>query len=430
MAEVIDTRNSDGYLVVLGNAITLPNSSTTSNSFPPYQGSIRWNPGVASVQFFNGTVWTDFGGGGGGGLGSVTLSGDATGTTDLSGNLVLTLASVATAGVYSNITINAKGLVTHASALTNGNITTALGYTPANLISPVFTGTPTAPTPATTDNSQNLATTAYVQANLYKQSLTGSTTFYVAPTGNNSNTGVSASPFATVTYAYSNLVNRYNLNGHNVYISVENGSYTESIVIAGSPDGVSTNSVSIVGNNSNPATVTFAPSSGAGISISNGANVNISGFSVQSANSSGVLVQSASAQIGNMAFGSCTSGFHAQAGGAGSYITFNAPCFITAPAKCHLLCGSGGAIELYNTAGPITISGGTLNFPQGFAVATSTGTINVFPGFTYVVAGGSSVTGPEYVVEFNGVITTNGGGTNFFPGSSAGTSSTGGQYGA
>ena len=33
----------------------------------------------------------------------------------------------------------------------------------ANLASPVFTGTPKAPTPASGDNSTNIATTAYVQ---------------------------------------------------------------------------------------------------------------------------------------------------------------------------------------------------------------------------------------------------------------------------
>ena len=38
----------------------------------------------------------------------------------------------------------------------------AQGYAPLN--SPVFTGTPTAPTPATNDNSTKLATTAFVQA--------------------------------------------------------------------------------------------------------------------------------------------------------------------------------------------------------------------------------------------------------------------------
>ena len=36
--------------------------------------------------------------------------------------------------------------------------------TKANLASPVFTGTPTAPTPASTDNSTKIATTAFVQA--------------------------------------------------------------------------------------------------------------------------------------------------------------------------------------------------------------------------------------------------------------------------
>lgn len=54
-----------------------------------------------------------------------------------------------------NATSTLKPLLINASQITFGG----------NIISPAFTGTPTAPTPATTDNSNTLATTAYVQAN-------------------------------------------------------------------------------------------------------------------------------------------------------------------------------------------------------------------------------------------------------------------------
>lgn len=54
--------------------------------------------------------------------------------------------------------------------LTNTDVTNALGYTAANIASPNFTGTPTAPTPAANDNSENIATTAYVQTAISGQS--------------------------------------------------------------------------------------------------------------------------------------------------------------------------------------------------------------------------------------------------------------------
>ena len=42
------------------------------------------------------------------------------------------------------------------------SIVTILGYTPANINSPAFTGTPTAPTPSSGDNDTSIATTAFV----------------------------------------------------------------------------------------------------------------------------------------------------------------------------------------------------------------------------------------------------------------------------
>jgi len=86
------------------------------------------------------------------GAGSTTLTGDVTGTG--TGTVATTLATVnSTVGTYQGITVNAKGLVTSAA---NQN------YAP--LASPALSGTPTAPTPVSTDNSTTLATTAFVQS--------------------------------------------------------------------------------------------------------------------------------------------------------------------------------------------------------------------------------------------------------------------------
>ena len=63
---------------------------------------------------------------------NITVSGDASGTgsTDIS----LTLATMAglTAGTYTKVTVNTKGLITAASALVNADIISALGFTPVN----------------------------------------------------------------------------------------------------------------------------------------------------------------------------------------------------------------------------------------------------------------------------------------------------------
>ena len=66
---------------------------------------------------------------------SVTVSGDATGSGATA--ISLTLASVnGSIGTWNNVTVNSKGLVTNGSniayltTVTNGNVTTALGFTP------------------------------------------------------------------------------------------------------------------------------------------------------------------------------------------------------------------------------------------------------------------------------------------------------------
>lgn len=88
----------------------------------------------------------------------------------------------------------------------------AQGY--ATLASPVLTGTPTAPTPATADNTTKIATTAYVQAQGYLTSATAGTTY--APLASPALTGTPTAPtpltadnttkVATTAYVKAQLV--------------------------------------------------------------------------------------------------------------------------------------------------------------------------------------------------------------------------------
>jgi hypothetical protein len=435
MAEIIDVRNSDGYLVVLGSALTLPNSSSSpSGVFPPFPGSLRFNPSSGAVEYFASGTWNGFsgGGGGGGGLTSVQLTGDATGISNPGGTIPVILASVGTAGTYNNIVVDVKGRITHARLFISTDITNALTYTPANISSPNFTGVPTSPTPATTDNSTKIATTAYVQANIFKIVLTSSTTFYVSTTGSDANPGTSSSPYATVTHAYSTLVNKYNLNGHNVVIQIDDGTYTENIVCAGVPEGFGQNFIALQGNNVAPTNV-HINSSGNCVSVINGCTLQLSGVYMTSSGGDCIFLQgNATLNFGTVNFGSCAS-FHIQAGGTGSYIVISSPYTISGGAAAHYLCGATGEIVLFNTANPITITksgGGAINFTQSFAIATSCGNIVVLPGVTFSISGGTTVTGTKSSAQFNGVINTNGaGGDTFFPGSVTGIAGTGGQYG-
>ena len=69
--------------------------------------------------------------------GSLTFSGDVTGTGTTGSTTTLTLAnSGVTAGTYTKVTVDAKGRVTVGASLASSDVTTALGFTPYNSTNP------------------------------------------------------------------------------------------------------------------------------------------------------------------------------------------------------------------------------------------------------------------------------------------------------
>lgn len=127
--------------------------------------------------------------------GRITAASDGTAVTKIStgtgltggpitstGTISLTNTGV-TPGLYqlASFFVDAQGRITGAGnstavvsfngrhddvTLTSTDVTDALGFTPAPLDSPHFTGIPTAPTPAAGDSSDQVATTAFVAAQL------------------------------------------------------------------------------------------------------------------------------------------------------------------------------------------------------------------------------------------------------------------------
>jgi hypothetical protein len=104
------------------------------------------------------------------------------GTITSSGTIGLTTSSITNSYLSTMASNTLKGNNTGSAAnptdLTVAQTMTMLGAAP--LASPAFTGVPTAPTPATSDSSTTLATTAYVKAQGYG---TGSVTSITAGTG-------------------------------------------------------------------------------------------------------------------------------------------------------------------------------------------------------------------------------------------------------
>lgn len=59
MAKVFDLTKSDGLMVVLGRALVVPASE--SDSIPPPNGAIRFNPTMGKVQFYFNDAWNTLG---------------------------------------------------------------------------------------------------------------------------------------------------------------------------------------------------------------------------------------------------------------------------------------------------------------------------------------------------------------------------------
>ena len=165
----------------LQNAIIQNLASDPSN---PVAGQVYFNTTTNRFRVYTGTEWDEMGTGGGT-VTSVSAS-NTDGSLSISGSPITTTGTIeiehtntvtaqTTQGLYP-ITYDANGHITGAGTAVDMSI-----YAP--LASPALTGTPTAPTASSGDDSTQIATTAFVQnavSNLegamhYKGTVTGGT---------------------------------------------------------------------------------------------------------------------------------------------------------------------------------------------------------------------------------------------------------------
>jgi hypothetical protein len=256
--------------------------------------------------------------------------------------------------------------------------------------------------------------------------------YYVnATTGLDTNTGLSAgTAFQTIQRAIV-VTQSLNMNGFNVTVNVAAGTYTPFSCT--SLNGAGT--LSIIGDTTTPANVLVPAASGEAI-IGAASGYVLAGMKVSSAaNGSaphlgdGLRWTSGSVQIYNMEFGPCANSLiHADAAGVidlfGSQFGGLASNFINISGAAPNAIQAGGGI-LYNGGIILNVFAGTFNFSTAFATAFSGGAINQQFGTINLIG---TVTGPRYFAFLTGTINTLGGGANYFPGNSAGTVSSGGQY--
>ena len=115
-----------------------PYNSTNPSGYISASGSITGSSGSCTGNAATATRWATGR--------TIALSGDVTGTSAaFDGSAALSFAATlansgVAAGTYLKVTVDAKGRVTAASAMTSGDVTGALGFTPANKAGDSFTG--------------------------------------------------------------------------------------------------------------------------------------------------------------------------------------------------------------------------------------------------------------------------------------------------
>lgn len=257
--------------------------------------------------------------------------------------------------------------------------------------------------------------------------LAANTSFFVSATGSDSNTGLSSGQaWRNLQHAWDVISSTYDLAGFQATIQISGNIGNSPMIASGLPVG-GTLSVS----NQAPFVLNFAagsalqPTGSAAIVVTNGAVIALTGTGgISAANGSCVIATTGGvALIGGINFGACPNGAHVVAQNGG-FINFIASYTISAGTSVgHYQALQSGSINVSN--GVTCTLSGTPGFSSAFALcAASAGITAPSTGVTY--SGGA--TGARYVIATNGTIGTNGGGANFFPGNSAGTTSTGGQY--
>jgi hypothetical protein len=237
-------------------------------------------------------------------------------------------------------------------------------------------------------------------------------------------------PFKTISRAAAEVL-KYNMNGYDQTVNVANGTYIERVV-CGQLNGSGT--VHFIGNVATPASVSVSTSILGGCPfVQMAGNYSYEGFRLSNSGSAydGFAMNAGNATIQNLQFGPVMR-YHISCE-YGGYLTIvggsKPPIVIEAGgnAQSHIWVGFSGTMsraQLPPDGAALSILG-AVNFYQAFISVGNGGVANFFYGNG--ISGGGNATGPKFYTFGNGVIIC-GQGLSHFPGSVAGSVTTGGQY--
>lgn len=284
----------------------------------------------------------------------------------------------------------------------------------------------------TSDGSGNIRVVAYQRASgepltlgtKVRERLTADRTYYVRSDGSDSNTGLvnsSGGAFLTLNKARDAIL-ALDLAGFTATIKMGNSAtLTAGLSWTKPPVG---GPVILEGDTSTPANTIISVTSGNAVEVKCNMQLSVKHVELRTTTSgNGIHAEGPGARIAILAgvrFGA-TADWQAQAKNGGYISNAGASYNVTGAAKGHFSALRNGVIDIVGAL-TVTVSG-TPAMSVAFAQATEGGGLNA----TSVTFSGSA-TGVRYSATLNGVIQTGGGGASYFPGNSAGSTATGGQY--
>jgi hypothetical protein len=279
----------------------------------------------------------------------------------------------------------------------------------------------TAIVPGDLDASTTAKRTAFMAALGVREVLSASRQYFVRSDGNDGNDGLantSARAFLTIQKAVDTAAS-LDSSIYDVTIFTNRGSTTTIQLkrLLGS------GTLNIIGDEVTQSNCLVNPAGTAfwGTSSAKGGNFLIAGFKIQSGGGQDIyagpqvyIIARNNEYAGTANFRMYCQGGQIDAAGTNNRISGGGISFFQ--------CDSSGLINFSNSTFTLTAS---VTFTQSFAAARWLGL--VISTSVTVNLGGFTVSGPRYNVLANAVMATSGG-TNHFPGTSAGSASSGGQY--
>ncbi len=243
-----------------------------------------------------------------------------------------------------------------------------------------------------------------------------------ATTGDTTADGLSSDASMTVNAALAFMRNQVDLGGTNCILRLLAGTYSNITQMAGLWTGH--HNIEIHGDSTNPTSVVIAIGNNeTGIYASDLARVVVRYLTTSGTTGATHIKSEQFAVIGldRVTLNTGNVGVRCTINGA---FKTNGPVTVAGSWNEVFFAEVGGRLEL-----GANVSINTACSVDFFAIAQDLGVLNCDAGIAFVGAGVAGTSGNRYLARRNGVIQTNtNGNSNFFPGSIAGTSSTGGLY--